>query len=97
MTVSAGNHGLGVAQAAALLGRSATVVVPENASRAKVDRLRSFPVDLVLAGDGYDAAEAHALDLAVAAACSSRRTTTPTSSRASARSRSRSGRRSTAR
>ena len=64
VTVSAGNHGLGVAQAAALLGRSATVVVPENASRAKVDRLRSFPVDLVLAGDGYDAAEAHALDLA---------------------------------
>ena len=65
VTVSAGNHGLGVAQAAALLGRSATVVVPENASRAKVDRLRPFPVDLVLAGDGYDAAEAHALDLAV--------------------------------
>jgi len=64
VTVSAGNHGLGVAQAAALLGRSATVVVPENASRAKVDRLRPFPVDLVLAGDGYDAAEAHALDLA---------------------------------
>ena len=47
-----------------MLGRSATVVVPEHASRAKVDRLRSFPVDLVLAGDGYDAAEAHALDLA---------------------------------
>jgi threonine dehydratase len=64
VTVSAGNHGLGVAQAAALLRRSATVVVPENASPAKVDRLRSFPVDLVLAGDGYDAAEAHALDLA---------------------------------
>ncbi len=64
VTVSAGNHGLGVAQAAALLGRSATIVVPENASRAKVDRLRTFGVDLVLAGDGYDAAEAHALDLA---------------------------------
>jgi threonine dehydratase len=64
VTVSAGNHGLGVAQAAAMLGRSATVVVPENASRAKVDRLRAFPVDLVLAGDGYDAAEAHALGLA---------------------------------
>ena len=65
VTASAGNHGLGVAQAAALLGRSATVVVPENASPAKIDRLRSFPVDLVLAGDGYDAAEEHALDLAV--------------------------------
>jgi len=64
VTVSAGNHGLGVAQAAALLGRSATVVVPENASRAKVDRLRTFPVELVLAGGGYDAAERHALRLA---------------------------------
>ena len=64
VTVSAGNHGLGVAQAAALLGRSATVVVPENASPAKIDRLRTFPVDLVLAGDGYDAAERHALRLA---------------------------------
>jgi threonine dehydratase len=68
VTVSAGNHGLGVAQAAALLGRSATVVVPENASRAKVEGLRTFPVDLVLAGDGYDAAERNALDLAAGGA-----------------------------
>ena len=32
VTASAGNHGLGVAWAAAKLGRSATIVVPENAS-----------------------------------------------------------------
>jgi threonine dehydratase len=63
VTVSAGNHGLGVAQAAALLGRSATVVVPETASPAKVERLRAFPVDLVLAGADYDEAERHALDV----------------------------------
>jgi threonine dehydratase len=64
VAVSAGNHGLGVAQAAALLGRSATVVVPETASSAKVERLRAFPVELVLGGADYDAAERHALALA---------------------------------
>ncbi len=64
VTASAGNHGLGVAQAAALLGRSATVVVPETASPAKVQRLRGFPIELVLAGADYDAAERHGLALA---------------------------------
>jgi threonine dehydratase len=63
VTASAGNHGLGLAYAAAQLGRAATVVVPETASAAKVERLRSYPVELVQVGDGYDAAEAHALSL----------------------------------
>jgi threonine dehydratase len=63
VTASAGNHGLGVAYAAARLDRPATVVVPESASAAKVERLRSYPVELVFAGDGYDAAEAHALGM----------------------------------
>lgn len=63
VTASAGNHGLGIAYAAARLERDATVVVPETASAAKVERLRSYPVDLVLSGDRYDAAEAHALEL----------------------------------
>src|ERR1700716_362630 len=36
VTASAGNHGLGVARAAQLLGLQATVVVPETASAAKV-------------------------------------------------------------
>ena len=63
VTASAGNHGLGIAYAAARLGRPATVVVPETASAAKVERLRSYPVELVMAGDGYDVAEAHALSL----------------------------------
>lgn len=63
VTASAGNHGLGVAYAAARLDRPATVVVAETASRAKIERLRSYPVELVLAGEDYDAAEAHALGL----------------------------------
>jgi threonine dehydratase len=66
VTASAGKHGLGLAQAAALLGRLATVVVPGTASPAKIERLRGFGVELVPHGDGYDAGEAHALALAEA-------------------------------
>jgi threonine dehydratase len=64
LTASAGNHGLGVARAAALTGLPATVVVPETASAAKVDLLRQSGCELVLHGPDYDAAEAYAVDLA---------------------------------
>ncbi|WP_199431923.1 threonine ammonia-lyase [Qaidamihabitans albus] len=64
VTASAGNHGLGVAFAASRLGRPATVVVPENASAAKVAALRTFGVELVQVGRAYAEAEAHALELA---------------------------------
>jgi threonine dehydratase len=64
VTASAGNHGLGVAFAARLLGRRATVVVAETAAPVKVDALRSCGAELVQAGRSFDDAEAHALDLA---------------------------------
>jgi threonine dehydratase len=64
VTASAGNHGLGVAWAAAALGTSATVVVPETASPAKVAALQALPVTLEQRGAGYDDAEAYALELA---------------------------------
>lgn len=64
VTASAGNHGLGVAHAARMLGRRATVVVPGNASPAKVAALRATGTDLVEFGSSYDDAEQHALDLA---------------------------------
>ena len=41
---SAGNHGLGLAYAAAKLGAHVTVVVPTGASAAKVSALRQFDV-----------------------------------------------------
>lgn len=66
VTASAGNHGLGVAWAAARLGRPATVVVPEHSSPAKVDKLRTFPIELIEHGIGYEAAELHALELGAA-------------------------------
>ncbi len=61
---SAGNHALGVAFAAHELGVPATVVVPETASSAKVAKLRTFDVELVLAGENYGEAEDIALALA---------------------------------
>jgi threonine dehydratase len=63
VTASAGNAGLGVAWAATALGVAATIVVPESASPAKVAALQALPVELVMHGAGYDAAEAHALSL----------------------------------
>ncbi|MEY2455681.1 MAG: threonine dehydratase [Acidimicrobiaceae bacterium] len=61
VTSSAGNHGLGVAWAAARLGASATVVVPQTASAAKLEKLARFPIELVLAGTSYEEAEAAGL------------------------------------
>ena len=57
LTVSAGNHGLAVAQCSEAFGISATIVVPESASRAKVASIRRYPVTLIERGADYDAAE----------------------------------------
>ena len=64
VTASAGNHGLGVAFAATAYGMTATVVVPENASPAKVSALARFAVTLLPKGLSYDEAEAYAIGLA---------------------------------
>jgi threonine dehydratase len=55
VAASAGNHALGVAFAAARLGNvKATLFVPTSAPRAKLDKLRRFPVDVVETGATYD-------------------------------------------
>lgn len=63
ITSSAGNHGLGVAHASTLLSVPATVVVPANASAAKVAKLRRYAIELIQHGSSYDEAQAHALEL----------------------------------
>ncbi|MEV0052872.1 pyridoxal-phosphate dependent enzyme [Saccharopolyspora shandongensis] len=65
ITASSGNHGLGIAFAAGLTGRAATVVVSRNASPAKVSALRASGIDLIQAGESFDDAEAYALRRAV--------------------------------
>ena len=63
ITSSAGNHGLGIAHAAGLLNVPATVVVPANASLAKVKKLRGYDIELIEFGSSYDDAQRHALEL----------------------------------
>ncbi len=60
ITASSGNHGIASAQAAAMIGQALTVVLPENVSRAKLERIRSFNVDVVLHGAESGLAELHA-------------------------------------
>ncbi|MEO9181237.1 MAG: pyridoxal-phosphate dependent enzyme, partial [Acidimicrobiales bacterium] len=64
ITASAGNHGLGIAYASAVLGVPATVVVPANASDAKVKKLGNYMIELIQFGSSFDDAQAHALELA---------------------------------
>lgn len=64
LAVSAGNHALGIAWASARLDIAATVVIAENASPAKREKLESLPVRLVRHGQSYDEAEAYALEMA---------------------------------
>jgi len=67
IAASAGNHALGVARAASLLGIRATLIVPESGSPAKIAALRRFPpevVELRVEGVDYDAAEALGIALA---------------------------------
>lgn len=63
LTVSAGNHGLAVAHCCEVLGLPATIVVPESASRAKVEAIRRYPVTLIERGEGYDEAERAAREM----------------------------------
>jgi threonine dehydratase len=64
VAASAGNHALGVAFAVQALGgrTDATLFVPETAPRAKVEKLRGFPVKVHEEGATYD--DAHALAMA---------------------------------
>jgi threonine dehydratase len=64
VAASAGNHGAGVAFVAPHVGIEATIVVPKTAPRKKVDAIRAAGATVIEHGDGYDAAEAHAIELA---------------------------------
>lgn len=64
ITASAGNHAQGVAYAAKCYGCKATIVMPTTTPLIKVNRTKSYGADVVLFGDVYDEACAHALELA---------------------------------
>ena len=64
ITASAGNPAQGVAYAAKLSGVKATVVMPVATPLIKVNRTRALGADVVLYGDVFDEACAHAYELA---------------------------------
>lgn len=60
---SAGNHAQGVAMSAAHLGCRAVIVMPTTTPAIKVEAVKKRGGEVVLAGDSYDEAYAHALEL----------------------------------
>jgi threonine dehydratase len=64
VAASAGNHAQGVALAAHSAGVSCAIVMPRGASLAKVEATRSYGAAVILDGETYDDAQAHARRLA---------------------------------
>ena len=64
ITASAGNHAQGVAYAAKRFGVRATIVMPTTTPLIKVNRTKSYGAEVILHGDVYDDACAHAYELA---------------------------------
>ncbi len=64
ITASAGNHAQGVAYAAQKYGCKAVVVMPTGTPLIKVNRTKGYGAEVILYGDVYDDACAHALKLA---------------------------------
>lgn len=65
VAASAGNHGIGVACAAKVLGARATIVVPRGAPKTKTDKITGYGATVFHAqSPGYDDAEAEAIALA---------------------------------
>ena len=60
---SAGNHAQGVALSAAKLGVRAVIVMPSTTPAIKIDAVKARGGEVVLAGESYSDAYAHALEL----------------------------------
>jgi len=63
ITASAGNHAQGVALAAQRLRTHAVIVMPRTTPQIKIDAVRNLGGRVVLQGDNYDAAHAHAREI----------------------------------
>jgi threonine dehydratase len=64
IAASAGNHAQGLAYNAAKLGIPAVIVMPTTTPTVKVEQTRSHGAEIVIHGDKYDDAFAHAMQLA---------------------------------
>ena len=63
IAASAGNHAQGLALASKKMGVKATIVMPKTTPQIKVEAVRARGAKVVLVGDNYDAASAHAQKL----------------------------------
>jgi threonine dehydratase len=62
ITASGGNHGLGVAYAAAMAGSPAVIYLPTSTPAAKAEKLRSWGAEVISAGAVWDEANVAALE-----------------------------------
>lgn len=63
IAASAGNHAQGVAWGSRLLGVTAKIVMPKTAPLLKIENTRALGAEVILAGENYDEAFAHAQSL----------------------------------
>lgn len=63
IAASAGNHAQGVAYHATRLGIPSVIVMPRNTPHVKVDMTERHGAQVVLFGDSFDDAKAHAFEL----------------------------------
>ncbi|HEY8002863.1 MAG TPA: threonine ammonia-lyase [Phenylobacterium sp.] len=63
IAASAGNHSQGLAYHAARLGIPVTIVMPRGTPFVKVQQTRAHGAEVVIDGEGYDEASAHAMTL----------------------------------
>ncbi|MGD9717545.1 MAG: threonine/serine dehydratase, partial [Sulfuricurvum sp.] len=60
IAASAGNHAQGVAMAAQIFGIRALIVMPESTPLTKINGVRYYGAEVILAGSNYDEAYAYA-------------------------------------
>ncbi|MEZ6015369.1 MAG: threonine ammonia-lyase [Planctomycetota bacterium] len=63
VAASAGNHAQGVALSAQLAGCTATIVMPFGTALNKIERTQGYGAEVVLFGENYDQAAAHAREI----------------------------------
>lgn len=63
IAASAGNHAQGVAYASAMNKMSCTIVMPKNASPAKIAATRSYGANVILEGNNYDESSVYAKEI----------------------------------
>ena len=63
VAASAGNHAQGVAYSSQMLGIPCTIVMPKGAPLSKISATRQYGAEVILEGNVFDDALAHALEL----------------------------------